>query len=220
MNPDQLKQKAAEAALQYIENNSIVGVGTGSTVNYFIDALAKIKGRIEATVASSVATAEKLRTLQIPVVDFNEVGDLSLYVDGTDEFTPHFDLIKGAGGALTREKILATSAKKFICIADARKSVKTLGAAPVPVEVIPMARSFVARQLLKCGGDPVYREKFITDNGNIILDVHHMKLLNPLTVEQTLNNIPGILANGIFAQRKADIILCSQPNGEVQVLVR
>lgn len=209
MSQDLLKQKAAEAALKYVEYNAILGVGTGSTVNFFIDALASIKGRIEATVASSKTTEARLKKLGIPVVDLNSVSSLSVYVDGADEFNEHRYLVKGGGAALTREKIIAQVAEKFVCIVDASKRVDVLGEFPIPIEVIPMARSYVAREIVKRNGDPIYRQGVITDNGNVILDVHHWHLLNPVTLEQNLNNIPGVVTNGIFAQRCADIILCA-----------
>ena len=182
-NQNQLKKQAAEAALSYIPSGIILGVGTGSTVNCFIDALVKIKGRIDGAVASSKATEERLRKYGIPVLDLNSVGELSLYVDGADEFNIHRYLIKGGGGALTREKILASAAKKFVCIADETKKVDILGERfPLPIEVIPMARSLIARQLLAMNATPLYREGFITDNGNVILDVHHLQILNPLYI--------------------------------------
>lgn len=218
MSQDQLKKAAAQAALEYVVKDDIVGVGTGSTVNYFIEALATIKNRIEGAVASSVATAEKLRALHIPVIELNSVNNLPVYIDGADEFNEHRYLIKGGGGALTREKIIASAAKKFICMVDVSKKVAVLGAKfPVPVEVIPMARSFVARQIVKLGGDPIYREKFVTDNGNVILDVHNLKILDPIHIEQQLKNIPGVVEDGIFAARKADVILYSTSKG-IEVL--
>lgn len=214
MNQDQMKQAAARAALNYVIKDGIIGIGTGSTVNFFIDALATIKNSIESTVASSETTAKKLKALHIPVVELNSVNQVDVYIDGADEFNEHHYLIKGGGGALTREKIIATAAKQFVCMVDKTKKVELLGADhPVPVEVIPMARSFVARQIVKLGGDPVYREKFTTDNGNIILDVYSLKILEPLKWEQTLKNIPGVVENGIFAHRPADILLFSTETG-------
>lgn len=214
MDQNQLKQMAATAALTYVPRDGIIGVGTGSTVNFFIDALASIKSQIEGAVASSNATAERLKALRIPVLDLNTVDQLLVYVDGADEFNFHRYLTKGGGGALTREKIIATAAKKFVCIADESKSVALLGSQhPIPIEVIPMARSFVARQIVKLGGDPVYREHVITDNGNVILDVYNLKILNPVQMEQTLNNIPGVVTNGIFALRPADILLIATAGG-------
>lgn len=218
MNQDQLKQAAAEAALNYVANETIIGIGTGSTVNYFIDALARSKHRIEATIASSVASAEKLKARGLPVWELNTVDTIPVYVDGADEFNEHLYLIKGGGGALTREKIIATASKKFICLTDSNKKVGVLGVKhPVPIEVIPMARSFVARQIVKLGGDPVFRENFRTDNGNQILDIYNFKLIDPVQWEITLKQIPGVVENGIFAQRRADILLLSTNNG-VEIL--
>lgn len=213
MDQNELKKQVAAAALEYVEVGTIIGVGTGSTANYFIDALAGIKGKIEGTVASSVASADRLRGHGIPVVDLNAAGELSIYVDGADESTKHLHLIKGGGGALTREKIVAGAAKKFICIADETKLVDVLGAFPLPVEVIPMARSFVARELTKRGGTPVLRENFTTDNGNLILDVHNLKITDPVTLEHELNDIPGIVTVGIFAIRPADVLLLGTKDG-------
>lgn len=213
MTQDSMKQAAAKAAVDLIDYDSIVGVGTGSTVNYFIDALAQVKGKIKAAVASSKATAEKLRALNIPLEDLNSVGEVKLYVDGADEFNDHFYLIKGGGGALTREKIIAQAASKFVVIADDTKHVQVLGKFPLPIEVIPMARSLVARELVKLGGDPVYREGFVTDNGNVILDVYNLEILNPVKLEADINNIVGVVTNGIFAARSADLILIGTANG-------
>jgi ribose 5-phosphate isomerase A len=207
------KQAAAKAAIDYIEDDMIVGVGTGSTVEFFIDALHSIKHRIEGAVASSVATANKLKALGIPLIDLNSVIDLPVYIDGADEVNAYKQMIKGGGGALTREKIIATVAKKMICIADVSKSVELLGSFPVAVEVIPMARSYVARQIVKLGGDPVYREGFVTDNGNVILDVFNMKLLDAKAVEQQLKAIVGVVENGIFAQRIADVVVLGSASG-------
>ena len=212
-----MKKAAAKAALDYVEADTIIGIGTGSTANHFIDLLAGIKGRIEGTVASSVASAERLKKHGIPVFDLNAVGDLSLYVDGADESSRHLHLIKGGGGALTREKIVAAASKKFVCIADETKLVDVLGKFPLPVEVIPMARSYVARQIVKLGGQPVLREGFTTDNGNVILDVHNLKILNPVELEAKLNNIVGVVTNGLFAQRGADVLVIGTDAG-VQTL--
>jgi len=206
-NQETLKKAAALAALDYIEPGIVLGVGSGSTVNYFIDALKNVKNKIEAAVASSIASAERLKALSIPVVDLNSVNELVLYVDGADEINSFKQMIKGGGGALTREKIVASVAKKMICIADQTKQVDLLGTFPVAIEVIPMARSFVARQIVKLGGDPVYRQGFLTDNNNIIIDVYNLKILNPIELEATLNNITGVVTNGIFAMRPADILL-------------
>jgi ribose 5-phosphate isomerase A len=213
VNQDKLKKEAAESALRYIDDDMIVGVGTGSTVNYFIDALATIKHRIDGAVASSVVTEEKLRALHIPVLDLNSAGDLPVYIDGADEATKHLHLIKGGGGALTREKIVAAASKKFICIIDSSKQVEVLGKFPLPVEVIPMAQSYVGRRLSMLGGQPVLRQGFTTDNGNIILDVHNLSILEPVELEQTINNITGVVCNGLFARRAADVLLIADDNG-------
>lgn len=210
MKPQDLAKKmAAEAAVKYIEQGSIIGVGTGSTVNYFIDALEAIKFDIEGAVSSSEASTARLKALNIPVYDLNGVGELDVYVDGADEINRHLQMIKGGGGALTREKIVAACSKTFICIADSSKTVTALGDFPLPVEVIPMARSYVARQLVLLGGDPVYREGVVTDNGNVILDVHNLEILKPMEMEETINNITGVVTNGLFAVRRADIALLS-----------
>jgi len=213
MDQNELKKQVAKAALEYVEVGTIVGVGTGSTANYFIDALADIKGKLEGTVASSVASADRLRGHGIPVMDLNAAGELSIYVDGADESTKHLHLIKGGGGALTREKIVAGAAKKFICIADESKLVDVLGAFPLPIEVIPMARSVVAREMTKRGGTPVLRENFTTDNGNLILDIHNLKIMDPVSLEHELNDIPGIVTVGIFAIRPADVLLLGTKDG-------
>lgn len=213
MDQNALKKSAAMAALDYIKPDMIIGVGSGSTVNYFIDALQSVKGKIEGAIASSDATAERLKKLAIPLVDLNTVSELSLYVDGADEINAQKQMIKGGGGALTREKIIAAVAKQFICIADQSKWVETLGQFPVAVEVIPMARSYVARQLVKLGGDPIYRQGFVTDNGNIILDVYNLKVIAPLTLEEQLNNIVGIVCHGVFARRPADVLLLATEDG-------
>lgn len=207
MTQDEKKKAAAQAAMQYIEDDMIVGVGTGSTVNFFIDMLAQMKHRIEGTVASSDATAQRLKGHGIPVLDLNSVNELHVYVDGADEATRHLHLIKGGGGALTREKIVAAVSRRFVCIIDDSKLVDMLGAFPLPVEVIPMARSYVAREIVKLGGQPVMRADFTTDNGNVILDVHNLKILDPVELEASLNNITGVVCNGIFAHRPADILL-------------
>lgn len=213
MTQDQQKQAAAEAAIQYIEDDAIVGVGTGSTVNYFIDALVKIKGKIEGTVASSEASAARLRELHIPVYDLNGVNQVHVYIDGTDEITKNMHCIKGGGAALTGEKIIAQVAKQFICIADESKLVGSLGSFPLPIEVIPMARSYVAREIVKLGGDPIYREGVITDYGNVILDVHNLNILEPAKLEAELNQIPGVITNGIFAKRPVDVLLLGTDSG-------
>lgn len=207
MDKNALKQKAAQAALKYIDNDSIIGVGTGSTVNYFIDALATVKHKIKGAVATSVETEKRLKAHGIDVISLNAVNDLPLYVDGADEFNVFKYLVKGGGGALTREKIVAASAKTFVCIVDDSKECKVLGNFPVPIEVIPMARGLVARALVKLGGLPEYRAGFVTDNGNIILDVHRLDLTNPIEMEEKLNNITGTVCNGVFAKRGADKIV-------------
>jgi ribose 5-phosphate isomerase A len=209
---DRMKKQAAEAALAYVEGG-IIGVGTGSTVNHFIDALAGIKGRIEGAVSSSVASTERLQGHGIQVFDLNAVGDLSLYVDGADESNSRLQLIKGGGGALTREKIVAAASRQFVCIADESKLVKVLGAFPLPVEVIPMARSYVARELVRLGGTPVWRDGFVTDNGNLILDVRNLEIMEPAKLEQTINNIAGVVTVGIFALRPADVLILGTPDG-------
>jgi len=213
MTQDEMKKAVAMAALDYIESGSIVGVGTGSTANYFIDGLAGLKGKIDGTVASSVASADRLKGHGIRVLDLNEAGQLSIYVDGADESTKHLHLIKGGGGALTREKIVAAASDRFICIADESKLVDVLGKFPLPVEVIPMARSYVAREIVKLGGQPVLREGFTTDNGNIILDVHNMQIMEPVKLEETLNHITGVVTNGLFARRPADVLLLGGKDG-------
>lgn len=217
MNQDQLKQAVAEAAVAYvrekISKDSIVGIGTGSTANCFIDALAVYQDEFKGTVASSEASAERLRSHGIEVYDLNEVSSMEVYVDGADESNPALDLIKGGGAALTREKIVAAVAKEFVCIADESKLVETLGGFPLPVEVIPMARSHVARQLVKMGGNPVYREGVITDNGNVILDVYDFMIAEPKAVEAQINGIVGVVTNGLFAQRPADVLLLGTQDG-------
>jgi ribose 5-phosphate isomerase A len=210
MTQDELKQKVARAALPYVKDISIIGVGTGSTVNHFIDYLAEFKADIEGAVSSSVMSTERLKKHGIPVLDLNAVGTLDVYVDGADEITPHKHLIKGGGGALTREKIIAAASKKFVCIADGSKCVDVLGAFPLPVEVVPMARSYVARELVKLGGQPEWRQNFITDNHNEILDVHNLDILDPIKLEEIINNIVGVVTVGIFAKRPADVVLVSK----------
>jgi len=212
-----MKKRAAEAALAYVEDNTVVGVGTGSTVNHFIDALARIKHRVEGVVSSSEASTQRLKACKIPVLDLNAVGPLPLYVDGADEANRQLQLIKGGGGALTREKIVAAASDKFVCIADQSKLVDVLGHFPLPVEVIPMARSHVGRELLKRGGQPVLRERFVTDNGNLILDVYNLHMLEPAKLEAELNNIAGVVTVGIFALRPADVLLLGTADG-VQTL--
>jgi len=212
MTQDELKQRVAEAALKYVQD-PIVGVGSGSTVNFFIDALAKIKGRLDGAVAASEASAERLKKHGIRVLDLNSVGELPVYVDGADEITESLYMIKGGGGALTREKIVAAVAKRFVCICDSSKLVPVLGKFPLPVEVIPVARSLVGRELLRRGGHPVLRENFKTDNGNLILDCHGLTITDPPKLEAELNNIPGVVTNGLFARRCADALLLGSDSG-------
>jgi len=212
MTQDELKRQAAEAALSYVEGG-VIGVGTGSTVNHFIDFLATVKGKIDGAVSSSDASTARMQQHGIPVLDLNAVGDLSIYVDGADESNHKLHLIKGGGGALTREKIVAAASAQFVCIADQSKLVDTLGAFPLPVEVIPMARSYVARQLVKLGGTPVWREGFVTDNGNLILDVEQLEISDPVGLEQTINNIAGVVTVGIFALRPADVLILGAEGG-------
>ena len=213
MGLDSQKKAAAEAALAFVEDDMLVGVGTGSTVNYFIEALAGHRQRIEAAVSSSEASTRLLKERGIPVYDLNAAGPLSLYVDGADEFDPGLRLIKGGGGALTREKIVAEASERFVCIADASKRVAVLGAFPLPVEVVPMARSLVGRALLAHGGQPVLREDFVTDNGNLILDVHNLRITDPVALERELNQIPGVVTVGLFARRPADVLLLGTADG-------
>ena len=213
MSTDSGKKMAAEAALDYVQIGDIIGIGTGSTANYFIDALAGIKGRIDGAVASSDATAERLRRHGIPVLDLNRTGDLPLYVDGADEFNRHRHLIKGGGGALTREKIVAEACEQFVCIVDASKKVDVLGKFPLPVEVIPMAQSLVGRRLVRLGGSPRLRDGFVTDNGNIIIDVENLSIVDPLQTEGDINQLPGVVSNGLFARRAADVVLMGTDAG-------
>ena len=222
MTKDELKRAVARAAFEHVEslleNDTIVGVGTGSTANFFIEELGKISHKLNGTVASSDESARRLQEHNIPVFDLNSVGEVSVYVDGADETNDHLQLIKGGGGALTREKIIAAASKEFVCIADDSKLVKTLGKFPLPVEVIPMARSYVARQIVKLGGDPVYRENCVTDNSNHILDIFNLEILDPRKLEYDLNQITGVVANGLFANRRADRLLLGTHTG-VQTLI-
>jgi ribose 5-phosphate isomerase A len=213
MTQDDKKKAAAQAALKYIEDDTIVGVGTGSTVNYFIDALADVKHKIQGAVSSSDESTKRLKAMGIEVFDLNSVDKFDIYVDGADEITKHKHMIKGGGAALTREKIVAAVAEKFICIIDDTKQVPMLGQFPLPVEVIPMARSYVAREIVKLGGDPDYRQGVVTDNGNVILDVHNLKILNPVELERQLNAIVGVVTNGFFADRGADVVLVGTDSG-------
>ncbi|MBO1926113.1 ribose-5-phosphate isomerase RpiA [Thiomicrorhabdus sp. 6S2-11] len=214
MTQDELKLEVAKAAIEYVVPDTIIGVGTGSTANFFIDELAKIKGTIKGTVASSEATAERLKGHGIPVFDLNSVDEMSVYIDGADEADPGLCLVKGGGGALTREKIVLAVADKFVCIADDSKKVDVLGKFPLPIEVIPMARSYVAREVVKrFGGEPVLRDGFTTDNGNVILDVHGLEIVDPVSMENELNSIVGVVTNGLFAARNADVFLCGTKDG-------
>jgi len=213
MTQDEMKKEAGWAALKYVEKDSIVGVGTGSTVNHFIDALGTIKDDIKGAVSSSEVSTEKLKGLGIEVFDCNEVSNLDVYVDGADEINAARDMIKGGGAALTREKIVAAISDKFVCIVDGTKAVDILGEFPLPVEVIPMARSYVAREMVKLGGDPVYREGVVTDNGNVILDVHGMQITNPKEMEDKINAIAGVVTVGLFAHRGADVVITGTPQG-------
>ncbi|MAE35811.1 MAG: ribose 5-phosphate isomerase A [Oceanospirillaceae bacterium] len=217
MNQDELKQAVGQAAVDHIkphlDEDSIVGVGTGSTANCFIDALAAVKHLFDGAVASSEASAERLKSHGIPVYDLNSVDGMDFYIDGADEINEHLEMIKGGGAALTREKIVAAVAKKFVCVADESKMVGMMGTFPLPVEVIPMARSHVARELVKLGGDPVWREGVITDNGGQILDVHNLKIQSPMQLESDINQITGVITNGLFAQRGADVLLLGTQDG-------
>jgi ribose 5-phosphate isomerase A len=213
MNQDEKKRKVAEAALQYVVEDGYVGVGTGSTVTYFISELAKIKHKIEGAISSSETTEKLLKEHNIPVVPLNSVIEIAVYIDGADEATKHLHLIKGGGGALTREKIVAAASKKFVCIIDDTKLVDVLGKFPLPVEVIPMAQSYVGRQLAKLGGQPILRDGFTTDNGNIIIDVHNLSILQPSELEARINNIAGVVSNGLFALRPADVLLVADGSG-------
>lgn len=213
MTQDEMKKAAGWAALEYVTKNTIVGVGTGSTVNHFIDALATRKDEIKGAVSSSEASTQKMKDLGITVFDANEVSELDIYVDGADEINPAFDMIKGGGAALTREKIVAAIAKTYVCIVDNTKQVDVLGQFPLPVEVIPMARSYIGRELVKLGGDPAYREGVITDNGNIILDVHGLHIDDPKALEDKINGLAGVVTVGLFAHRGADVLVMGTPDG-------
>ena len=214
----ELKTKAAIAALAHIKDDMIIGVGTGSTVNCLIDELAKIKHRIEACVASSLATEQRLRAAGIPVIELNAAGTLAIYIDGADEVNAHREMIKGGGGALTREKIIASASQQFICIVDESKVVQRLGQFPLAVEVIPMARSYVAREIVKLGGSPEYRDGFLTDNDNIILDIHNLDIQVPILIEEAINKIPGVVENGLFARRQADQVIIAHQNGQIRTI--
>ena len=213
MTQDELKQAVAKAAIAYVPEDCIVGVGTGSTANFFIDELGKIKGKIKGAVASSEASAKRLKSHGIDVLELNDVIELPVYVDGADEINRQMHMVKGGGGALTREKIVAACSKQFICICDSSKLVDVLGKFPLPIEVIPMARSYIARELVKMGGQPKLREGFTTDNGNVILDVYGMQITNPVELETSLNHLTGVVTNGLFARRSADVLLLGTPTG-------
>ena len=217
MNQDEKKMRVAEAALDYIEHGQIVGIGSGTTVHAFIKQLTKVKNKIDAVVSSSELTTQLILDCNIRVIDLKESGGLPIYIDGADESNANKQLIKGGGGALTREKIIAGASKKFVCMIDDSKYVQTLGKFPLPIEVIPMSQSIVALEIIKLGGRPVYRENFITDNGNIILDIHNLEISEPLTLEQAINNIPGVVTNGLFAMRAADNLLISNGD-EIKVM--
>ena len=217
MNQNDQKQAAAEAALDFIESGEILGVGTGSTTNFFIDALVRVKGKIDGVVSSSEASSERLRAIGLPVLDLNRTGDLSLYVDGADEATKHLHLIKGGGGALTREKIVASASRRFVCITDQSKLSDHLGSFPLPIEVIPMAQSLVARKIIAMGGQPELRAGFTTDNGNLILDVKNLDLTDPSSMEAKLNLLAGVVDNGLFAVRRADVLLVGTSHGVDQI---
>ena len=217
MNQDEKKMRVAEAALDYIEHGQIVGIGSGTTVHAFIKQLTKVKNKIDAVVSSSKLTTQLILDCNIRVIDLKESGGLPIYIDGADESNANKQLIKGGGGALTREKIIAGASKKFVCMIDDSKYVQTLGKFPLPIEVIPMSQSIVALEIIKLGGRPVYRENFITDNGNIILDIHNLEISEPLTLEQAINNIPGVVTNGLFAMRPADNLLISNGD-EIKVM--
>ncbi len=213
MSQDDQKRAVAQAAIEYVPSDCIVGVGTGSTANFFIDELAKIKHKLQGAVASSEASAKRLQAHGIEVISLNEAGELPVYVDGADEITQHLHMIKGGGGALTREKIVAAASRKFICLCDTSKLVRVLGSFPLPIEVIPMARSYIAREVVKLGGHPKLRENFTTDNGNLILDVHNLQILNPIELETALNHLAGVVTNGLFARRCADVLLLGTTDG-------
>lgn len=223
MTQDELKYASANAAMTYLtrklDAKVVIGIGTGSTVNYFIDLLAEFKLDFDGTVASSEASAKRLKQHGITVYDLNSAPEIDFYVDGADEINKYLELIKGGGGALTREKIIAAAAKTFICIVDETKMVDGLGEFPLPVEVIPMARSYVAREIVKLGGDPFYREGFITDNGNVILDIHNLSITNPEALEEKLNNITGVVCNGLFVKRHADLVFLATQEKGVKLLI-
>jgi ribose 5-phosphate isomerase A len=213
MNAEEMKQQAAQAAIEHLPDGGVIGIGTGSTVNHFIDAFAAVKGRFDGAVSSSEASTERLKKHHVPVMELNAAGTLDVYVDGADEANRQLQLIKGGGGALTREKIIAAASRRFVCIADESKLVAVLGGFPLPVEVIPMARSYVARELVALGGNPVWRENYVTDNGNLILDVHGLEIMEPMKMEAQINQIAGVVTVGIFAHRPADVLILGTAEG-------
>jgi ribose 5-phosphate isomerase A len=219
VSQDQQKRAAAQAALDFIEPGEVIGVGTGSTTNFFIDALVSVKGKVDGVIASSQASADRLQAIGLPVLDLNRTGDLSLYVDGADEANAHLQLIKGGGGALTREKIVASASRRFVCIIDASKLSDHLGSFPLPVEVIPMAQSLVARKLIAMGGQPELRIDCTTGNGNVVLDVRNLDLTDPLATESQINLLPGVVDNGLFAARRADVLLVGRDDGVNQMTI-
>jgi ribose 5-phosphate isomerase A len=219
-NQDQMKQIAGEAAIKYIKQDMVIGVGTGSTVKYFIDKLSTMRNDIKGVVSSSLQSTELLKTYNIPVLDLNSVGQVDIYIDGADEINHYLEMIKGGGGALTKEKIITACSKKFICIADESKYVPKLGTFPLPIEVIPMARSYVAREILKLGGTPDWRSSVLTENGNYILDIHHLDIQKPIELEEKINNIVGVVTNGLFAKRSADILILGKKNRQIEIINR
>ncbi|MCE2705770.1 MAG: ribose-5-phosphate isomerase RpiA [Proteobacteria bacterium] len=219
-NQDQMKQIAGEAAIKYIKQDMVIGVGTGSTVKYFIDKLSTMRNDIKGVVSSSLQSTELLKTYNIPVLDLNSVGQVDIYIDGADEINHYLEMIKGGGGALTKEKIITACSKKFICIADESKYVPKLGTFPLPIEVIPMARSYVAREILKLGGTPDWRSGVLTENGNYILDIHHLDIQKPIELEEKINNIVGVVTNGLFAKRSADILILGKKNRQIEIINR
>jgi len=219
-NQDQMKQIAGEAAIKYIKQDMVIGVGTGSTVKYFIDKLSTMRNDIKGVVSSSLQSTELLKTYNIPVLDLNSVGQVDIYIDGADEINHYLEMIKGGGGALTKEKIITACSKKFICIADESKYVPKLGTFPLPIEVIPIARSYVAREILKLGGTPDWRSGVLTENGNYILDIHHLDIQKPIELEEKINNIVGVVTNGLFAKRSADILILGKKNRQIEIINR
>jgi ribose 5-phosphate isomerase A len=220
LNQEQMKQLAGESVIKYLQPDMVVGIGTGSTVKYFIDKLSSMCNDIKGVVSSSLQSTELLKQYNIPLLDLNSVGQVDIYVDGADEINHYLEMIKGGGAALTKEKIIAACSKKFICIADETKYVRKLGDFPLPIEVIPVARSYVAREILKLGGTPDWRHGILTENGNYILDIHHLDIQKPIELEEKINNIVGVVTNGIFAKRSADILILSKKNGQIEIINR